>query len=218
MKNIMIMVYFFVSHLLKLKPGATKIEYARNVLKMMGANDLFKDMDPSLVVATQIVNDYESAFNDAAGGGKLFTSRKKAKEAAVDSMLKTLGNYVDKKANGDINIIQAAGMNSQKTSSPAVLPPAPTVFTAVPLTKGGVKVSCNTIKGSHLNLWEGFSVAGSAADVTPTEAQWTVIAQTTKHHFILNNLISGTRYFFRMRAAGVAGNGAYSHVISIIAP
>src|SRR6185369_6685864 len=110
---------FKVSLNLKKKSVPEKIEFGRHVYDfMLLAIGTFTAPSPTLNDLKNSVDAMEKAFNNAADGGKLLTSRLHDKEAAFDTLITALGKYVDNIARGSETIIKSAGMDVKKDNPP----------------------------------------------------------------------------------------------------
>src|SRR3989344_8237196 len=88
-----------------------KIENARHYVTLMTGNANFATPVPSLSVVSTAINNLETAYNSALGGGKVLTAIMHDKEAILDNLVTQLSHYVEATANGSDSIILSAGMN-----------------------------------------------------------------------------------------------------------
>src|SRR5207249_512588 len=95
------------------------VEFGRHVKDFMTTNiAIFVTPNPALTTLTTATDDMETAFNNAADGGKLLTALLHDKEVIFDQVMTALGNYVDNIAQGSETVIKSAGMETKRISSP----------------------------------------------------------------------------------------------------
>jgi len=122
-----------------------------------------------------------------------------------------LANYVQNASGGDPAKIQSAGFPVRNTPAPIGPLPAPGELEAQPSqTEGYVNIRWKCVKGASSYVVE------RAQDAS--QLNWTQALTTTKSRGVVNTMISGARYWFRVAAVGAAGQGAWTDSISKIVP
>lgn len=133
-------------------------------------------------------------------------AKSRTDRAIVSGMLKTLGDYVDMIAKGDENIILSAGMSFTKTRekhpAPEQVKAISTVFTGVP---GSLELSWKRPKFSS---WFYVYMTTTPADAT----SWKLISTMDTRKLMVNNLASGTRFYFKVVPVNRAGLGPDSEI------
>ena len=71
----------------------TKIENARHYVTAMTGNPSFTTPSPTLASITTAVNNLETAYNAALGGGKVLKATMRDKEIILDTLLLQLSHY-----------------------------------------------------------------------------------------------------------------------------
>lgn len=143
----------------------------------------------------------------------------KTKQSALDGkrqelrdLIKQARNYVELKSGGDETVILSAGMQVRSEAAVAGLLPAPQNFTVLEgANPGMVELKWKTVHGSSSYIIE------RSID-PPTSSSWTSGAVSTKAKFLMGNLQSGTKFWFRVAAVNSAGIGAWSSPILKIIP
>ena len=181
-----------------------KIEFGKHVHLNMTGNANFMTPVPTLANLLTATTDLETASNNAAGGGVLFTSIMHDKEAAFDELMTAMGNYVDGVAKGDETIIRSAGMEVKKQKTPA----------GVPAQVAGLEAHSGSMERAIDLNWK--SVFGKLIYLVYMKAdgeaddQYKLVAKPSKSKVTIEGLISGNKYWFRVEAVGSAGTGALS--------
>ncbi|MGE0635934.1 MAG: hypothetical protein AB7G44_09480 [Bacteroidia bacterium] len=205
--------WIVVQYLLR-KSAAALVEYAEEIVNMVSASPYFTAPNPAPANPTlaQITTDIAAldAAISAPGGGKTKTDNiRQAKEVVIND-LDLLGLYVQMIANqpanktiGDI-IIHAAGMEYKKSSMPK-----PRVFAVVndPAQQGSV--IARTVKSDKQAAYEWqFKKAN--------EVNYAIAQITVKASYTYTNLVSGTRYQFRVKTVDALGNSNMSQVLELV--
>jgi hypothetical protein len=189
-----------------------KIEKARHIVTAMTDNANFTSPFPTLENVSAAIDALETAHNAAQGGGKTQTSIMREKESLLDNALSQLANYVESTANGIESVVLSSGMGLK--------------------AKGGRQASTFTVDdGAHAGelvlrtkselrssyVWQ--MISDSLPNATPASAVtqvWQQLGVSIKASFIANNLIAGTRYWFRVATVNASGQSAWSDPISKI--
>jgi chromosome segregation ATPase len=192
---------------------AEKIQLAKTIMQSMDNNANFPTPDPTLVTLKTSIENLEKSVTDALEARKI-AEEKTAKQVQnikiLDATLTSLALYVEKISEGNKEKILSAGMqisDNKKTFS----------------TIGQVKnlVAKEGAKSQEIALtWESVKGAKSyiVACSETSSNDWQIKTVSTKRSVSLNNLKSGTQYWFRVCAVGSSGNGAYSDPATKFAP
>lgn len=184
-----------------------KIENARHYVTVMTGNPNFTTPSPTLASITTAVNNLETAYNNALGGGKVLTSLMHDKETILDNLVTQLSHYVEGIANGSETIILSAGMNVKA-------PTGPRGIIGFLIKKGDqvgeLKLSTKS-QAHHAYIWQ--MVADPLPDETegidPTHT-WEQIGVTVKASFVKDELEVGEKYWFRVATVGKDGQNSWS--------
>lgn len=196
------------------KTAAALIEYAEEIVNMVTASPYFNmpnptPANPTLMQITTDIGTLDAAMS-APGGGKTKTDNiRQAKEVVIND-LDLLGLYVQVIANqpanktiGDI-IIHAAGMEYKKSSIPKAR-----VFAVVNDPGQQGSVIARTVKSEKQAAYEWqFKKAN--------EVNYAVAQITVKASYTYTDLVSGTRYQFRVKTVDAKGNVNMSQVLELV--
>ncbi|MFH1005849.1 MAG: fibronectin type III domain-containing protein [Bacteroidota bacterium] len=187
---------------------AKKIEKARFILTSMIGNAYFPTPSPPLAIISGCVNNLETAYIAAQGGGADETAAMHAKELLFDLALKSLAAYVEGVANSNpVNaeaIALSAGMEVKKIG----IHTAHEFNLSATGNPGEIKVSTKYVERSTFM----FQMCINTGD----EGNWETIMQSTRSKFVKKNLVSGTRYYFRVAVINKNGQGPWSNVLNMI--
>ncbi|MFT6210637.1 MAG: hypothetical protein ACJATE_001258 [Bacteroidia bacterium] len=216
---------------------AVKILRARMIVQSMTGNTNFVTVPPEidLAVITEAIDELEKRAQAALKGGTDKTLAKYIAEAHLTDLMSKLQDYVQVASDGDPLIIESSGMEVRRDRVRA------TLLDAIENPKANVGKN----PGDILVTWDGFSEAtgyvvemklpeGILPKPTGTEsspvggdtdvitsitaaAQWIRIDTLTKNRLVVEGLMTGQVYSFRIAAFNTAGQGAYSQVVSSVA-
>ena len=158
------------------------------------------EMQAFLTTATDAVNAYDSARQTQA---MLLSERETAMKELKDG-LRSLAAYVANASGGDATIILSAGMNVRQAGSPIGTPAAPGNLTA----EFGAVDGTSLLNWGSVRGWRSYLVECT----TNPNGPWSLVAVTTESQAVATNLVSGTKYYFRVRALGAAGLGPWSDI------
>ncbi|MCO6499837.1 MAG: hypothetical protein J5I47_05595 [Vicingus serpentipes] len=164
-----------------------KIDQARLIIESMSDNDYFPNPTPKLIDVSKKVAELQKAYTLSRDAGKEQTADMHTKSFNLDIDLIALGNYVQDTANkdneiGDV-IIFSAGMDVKKDAGAKKR-----TFNVVNTATDG-RVKLQTIsEGRAAYVWE-YSL---------DQEDWTSGGVTTQASTVINGLLSGKRYYFRV--------------------
>lgn len=192
----------------------TKIENARHYVTAMTGNPSFATPSPTLASITTAVNNLETAYNAALGGGKVLKATMHDKELILDTLLIQLSHYVEAAAADSETVILSSGMNVK----------APTGgrrtfgFTIKKGDLAGELKLSTTNEKNHAYVWQ------MVQDPLPNESEetdpihtWQQIGISTKASFVKDDLEVGEKYWFRVATIGKEGQNDWSNPIGRMA-
>jgi hypothetical protein len=193
-----------------------KIRKAREILAAVAGNPLFPTPQPSLETVTGVTDDLDDAFHATQAhklAGEVKTVNQNQKEDIFDRTFTQFIAYVESVAGDDELKLKSAGMDVKAP---------PVSSTAKPDVSSAVKLTTGDADGEIDMGWEPVDGAKSyLIETSPdpvTATSWSPAQATTKSKTTIGGLISGTRYWFRVAAVGVNGQGGWSNPVSKIAP
>jgi hypothetical protein len=191
-----------------------KIAKGRQIVGAITNNARFPNPTPALTDVTAAVDDLEKAFGSVKSAKSEVSTRVVVQENAetrVDQFLTQLAGYVESIAGKDDTIITSAGMETKASRSTPTTPGAPEAVSAAAGNHDGV----------ILLTWKPVSYAKSytiESTTDPAAATWAHVAIATSATKAINNLKSGTRYWFRVAAVSAGGQSGWSEHATKVAP
>jgi hypothetical protein len=126
----------------------------------------------------------------------------------LESLLKLETDYVQQTSEGDEAIILSSGFDVyKKPSVVGPLPKASGLTIKAGGNKGSISANCNVIPNAAFYQFEY-----TEAPVAPN-CIW-IVKTTTKHKLLIDGLISGKQYVFRVAGAGSDSSRNWSDEIS----
>ncbi|MBZ0207281.1 MAG: fibronectin type III domain-containing protein [Flavobacteriales bacterium] len=199
-------VYYTVNlGMTRITPGDLLVK-ARNMVAMMTGNATYATPTPALAdvsAASVVLEEAISAYQLNPGPGEV-VDRDVAFDA-LKSLVTDLGGYVQSASNGDITLIKSAGCVVRKSPEPVGMMPKPKNVTAQnsPL-RGRIEVRWGGVRGRSV-----YELEFCLGDPT-VEANWKLLALTSKNWYNADGLESDSEYYFRVKAIGAAGAGPLS--------
>ncbi|HST51873.1 MAG TPA: fibronectin type III domain-containing protein [Pyrinomonadaceae bacterium] len=193
-----------------------KIARSQQIVAALTGNPNFTAPHPPLSEVTAAIDELETASNAAQAArqdAKAKTAAQNAKEEALDRIVTQLVGHVESIAGNDEAIILSAGLDVRAAAAPstATHTAPPTLTATVGDHDGEIDLSWDTVRGARSYVIE------RSAD-PPTETSWTHAAVSTRSHITIENLTSGTRYWFRVATITTTGQSGWSNPAMKIAP
>lgn len=190
-----------VSGFNKLTP-AEKIVKARFYAKQLTGNTNFATPDPTPAQINTTATALETAFNEAADGGKTKKAAAKTAEAALDAIIVLFVAYVQFASKGDETIIRSSGLEvkeNNNTPQPLVQVVGLTLETGI--NEGELIVSWDKVDKSRV-----YKIEKS----TDGNSNWLPAGESTKSTITLTGLPTATKLWLRVAAIGAKGQGPWS--------
>jgi len=192
---------------INLKP-TEKVDKATKIVNHMTGNANFATPAPTLPVVQAAADALNTALLNLDGNTEK-TAIKNMAEAELDSLVNSLGGYVQAASEGDEVKILSSGFEVRKQRTPAtVLGPVAGLTIKLGANPGEVVFKWKGIKGGNLNAVVYAENPVEGAEMRP-------IAQTTKSRITISNLQRGVVYYFRIAVINSAGIGPWSEAIAI---
>ena len=186
-----------------------KIESARSIVTSMTGNPYFVTPNPALTVITGNALALETSYVTAASGAIGLKAAMHAKELTLELSLKLLVAYVEGIANASPAlgnaIILSSGMKEKKTN---------------PAKANGFRIKPTGMPGEVMLRTDAEFRATFEFQMTTTPADaasWVSANAGTKASFLATELVSGTRYYFRVAKTNKNGVNPWSNVLDVIA-
>ena len=186
------------------------VQKGRNVHDSLLLNASFPSLQallPGLATACDVLEAANQAME--FHGGKAATDNKRIADAALRSLLKDFGGYVQGISEGDKTLILSAAFDVTKQRTPLPVPEAPPALNITRSTELGVlKARWKRVYGAVL-----FYLEMRAEGAT----EWERVATTTKANHEMTGLVTGKKYTFRVQAVASSGISPFSEEASQIA-
>ncbi|MGS2764632.1 hypothetical protein [Sinomicrobium sp. M5D2P9] len=183
--------------------NAAFIQKAELIVDSMTDNASFATPIPSLTEVRTAIDTFGAAIVKAGEGGQTDRLARDQKRTDLVALLQKLALYVQMESNNDEVVLASSGFTLRKTPEPIGILAKPKNFVVVPVNRGMIKASLNSIYGAKSYLFEYRRVG---------EEPWTVVAHT-KSSLLLNSLDSGREYEFRVAGVGAAPQKIYSESV-----
>ena len=180
------------------------------VLDGMTNNATFPNPSPDLVTLKQTLQDYQTAYNQAANGDSKLVSVKNDKRAVLRDQLSKLATYVNSVADGDKTKLLSSGFPLARQK--AVAQKLATI--------DKVEVDIATPTQATTSLKKRVAGAKSyihqySTDAVSNDAKW-VQKFITDTSYTFTNLQTGVKYMFQVIAIGPNGQAEPSPIVSRI--
>ena len=191
-----------------------EIAFGRTIVTKMTGNPTYTTPVPSLASITTAATALETSYNAAQAArmsSKQATSDMKDKKAALSALINQEAAYVQNTSAGDKTKIESAGFETTNPNPPIGDLPAPTdVVLNTNVNPGNMAIRWKPVRGAASYIVE------RAADAAPTD--YTAVANPTMAKALVNTMVSGTRYWFRIAAVGASGIGEWTLPVAKFAP
>lgn len=187
------------------------VPYAQGIHDRMQGNAHFPAPIPALPVLQSAIDALKDAnARVSAERGRSDFLAKRVALAGLQRQMKRLAAYVSLVADGDEVTILSSGFGVRKKASPVGQLSIPQKLnTRLTRTAGRVELDWEVIPGAKL-YHVYMSTSGS-----PFE--WKLVAMTTKSRHNMDQLVSGTFYWFCVSAVGTAGESSKSDPLRAMA-
>jgi len=183
----------------------SKINKARLVTDAVSVNvGTFVSPVPDIPTMTAAIDDLETAWHDAADGGKSKKAIMHDKEADLMKLMIKLAHYVEDTADGDENVIHLAALDTKKVTSRLRNQFEVNYGSA----SGSVQLRVKALNGG-IYKWQ--------YSTDPTNASsWVAAGESFVSKFNISGLTPGKVYWFRVAVKNKTTDLGFSDLISII--
>jgi len=181
---------------------------AGHIVEKMTDNTNFTTPEPPLANITAAKNALIAAMAKVQNGSKEDTVIKNNCRTALETLLKSEADYVQRISNGDEAIILSSGFDVNKKPGTVGQLAKPANLSLKPGgNRGTLLVSCDVV--ANASFYEFNYTEAPAA----TASLWTQ-KTTTKHKIQIEGLTSGKQYIFRVAGAGSDPSRVWSDDVS----
>ena len=186
-------------------PVSRKIELGRSVMYKVADNPLFLTPDVTVLALAAKTDLLESRSVAALSGGKEATALMHQTEVEWDEMMRKMGLYVDRIADGNEAIILNAGFNLAKQSAPSL---RPEFSVELGLNAGSVFLRRQAVTGARSYIWQFY-----IGETPGSNKDWETARVTSQASVELTGLTLLSRYWFRVAVVTATGTSAFSDPI-----
>ncbi|HEY5508088.1 MAG TPA: fibronectin type III domain-containing protein [Paludibacter sp.] len=182
-----------------------KITFGRSVIAKMTLIDLFAKPDVDYAIATSTVDKLEAYYISSRNGSHQQMALMHQTKKKYDEVFRELGQYVDRKADGNAAIILSSGFNLVKQPKPRVKTELCILRSKV---SGAIKLRRIAVAKATAYVWQ-YSIGGEV----PMEISWILGGCSAQATFIIEGLTPGTKVWFRVAAVTREGMQAFTNPI-----
>jgi len=180
---------------------------AGNISEQMTNNAHFQDIQPILDELKAKTQSYESSIIESNQGGRLTTVLKRNCRRDLETCLQEMATYVELMSKGDAAVIASAGFDTHKKAARVgQLDKVKNVRIKLGSIRGSALVTCDGVNRALFYVFE-YCEAPLTAD-----SVWIQIAGS-KRKMLIEGLISGKEYCFRVAAARTHPSRIWSEVV-----
>ena len=167
-----------------------------NIVICLTDNPKFASMAPSVTLIKAQLVDYGNWLALMPQGNRQVTIDKNNSRKLLENMLSTAALQVQEISGGDESIIVSSGFDVKRKPMPVGLLDRPENVQANPgPTRGSMEISWDVVDNAYL-----YEVEYTEAPSTP-ESKW-LRTSTTKHRIVIDGLIRGKAYAYKVAGAG----------------
>jgi len=193
-----------------------KLAKAQQIITSLTGNESFPTVTPPLTALVAAMGDLKTADDEVQSvrqTAKEKTNMRNLKEDRLDLVLTQTAAYIESVAGDDEQLILSAGLDIRAAGVATTDPPTqPQDLTATAGDhEGEIDLSWDTVSGA-----KSYVIEQTGDPATPTT--WAHGGVSTRSIYTAKNLISGTRYWFRVAAVNNNGQSGWSDPAMKIAP
>lgn len=181
--------------------------YTMCIIHKLTNNEHFPDVAPLLEPIRETGDQYQQAFYAAQNGDIVNISIKNDLREKLILQLRELGEWIQKRSNGDETPLLTTGFAIAKPKEEVELA-EPTEFCILPgKNNGEIIMKAKRVIGAKAYLFE------YTPDPLTPESKWEIAHSTTCKKTI-TNLPLGVKYLFRMAAIGPRNQIVYTRILT----
>ena len=181
---------------------------SENIIRQFTGNANFSDPDHLLEAVVSAKGAYIPALTASIGGGAKAVNLKNEKRQALEEALRLLGLYIQANCNNNANLVLGTGYKIKKGKSTIGMLEKPKNFTVMPgPNSGSLKLKVDAIHGADVYIFQ--------YSLTPVTGETIWMTKVSgKSSLIIDELIPGKEYAFRVAGKGSSDDEVYSDVIT----
>lgn len=180
---------------------------AGNISEQMSNNAYFPNIEAQLAELGEKIESYKAALSESRLGGRLTTVLKRNCRRDLEVCLQELATYVQLISKGDAVVISSSGFDTHKKAARVgVLDKPQSVRIILGPMQGSAWISCNSVDRALFYVFEYCEAPFTADSV------WIQVTGS-KRKMLIEGLISGKEYCFRVAAARTHPSRVWSEVV-----
>ncbi len=192
-----------------------RLQLAQQIITAMTGNANFPNPNPSLANLQTLLTTATTKVNDAEQARQTALQKTTERNTTIDALLAGLiaeAAYVESASGSDVAKIQSAGMDVRAEPAPkGPLPQVQNLSATAGDNEGEIDLQWDSVLGAS-----SYEIQTSPDPITANS--WTHKTSTTKSSVKVTGLPTGSRGWFRVRAVGASGPGAWSDPATKIVP
>jgi len=186
-------------------PYTEKIVKGKNVYAKMTGNPNFPSPDVELSLLKSATDRLENYYVASLSGDKGIRAKLHNEVKDWVELMRNEAKYVERIAKNDLAILLSSGFNPAKPPIPG---PRAEFSVKRKEKPGSVLLRRKALKNGYAYIWQYCINV-----LSENESDWTYGSVTVQASCLLSNLISATRYWFRVAVVTPKGISAYSNPI-----
>jgi hypothetical protein len=180
---------------------------AWDVTHTMTENGDFPDLQPLLPPIRETAEQFQVAMTNARRGDTLKIMIKNDVKEKLISLLRELGELVEKRSNGDDLLLIRSGFLLTKPSKEVTIQ-KPEEFEVLPgKMNGQIILQVKRVKGAKAYMYQ------YTRDPLTDNSQWETI-NSTQRKIVISNLPLGVKFLFQVAAIGPRNQVVYTEIMS----
>jgi hypothetical protein len=182
----------------------------KTIITSLTGNPGYASPTPELTVVQAALDDFSTAFTNAADGGRTLTAIKDGCREALAALVRSLANYVEQACDGDLSVLLSSGFPIQKPQKFPIGPLSTPFNLRLKLgaVSGALSATVSPVYGVSTYNWRIYAASA------PTVILQT--AQTTGGNTGFTGLTPGVIYAVQANAVGTAGTTDWSNPVTLM--
>jgi len=189
-------------------PIPEKMGRVADIISSMTGNPDFPTPSPDLALVQTALDELAAAYQKGLDKSLTAKADQRAKNLALNELIRPLRDYVNGVAQGDENIVLSSGFEASKVPSPVGPMPQVLILSA----KGGDG------DGTVRLRWKSvYGAKNYVVEMGINDSNYAPIAYPSAANVVVEDLTIGGFYWFRVAANGAAGLGPFSDAYKALA-
>ncbi|QQS30151.1 MAG: fibronectin type III domain-containing protein [Sphingobacteriales bacterium] len=188
------------------------ITFVQALLAALTGNPNFATPSPTLAAITTLLNNFETAYANAAGGGKTLTAIKNQERASLIEGLRLLASYVEDNSANNEAIMLSSGFDIY--GGPLNPRPLPEIPQNLRLSDGPLSGSV-IAKVNKVEFAVVYELRYTEDDFGP-DARWVQLSASTSTNMLISGLTPSKNIWVQVRSVNSKGYSEWSDPATIM--